>query len=620
MRPVLAYDGQCGFCKLWVERWRETHADALELTPYQQLGERFPHLSQSEMGEAIHLIEAERVYRGAHAIFRAASYGSTATGWLLWAYHWVPFFARVAEWGYAQVAAHRGWAMRVTRVLVGPSVKHRRYVLSRWLFFRALALIHIFAFGSLLAQLGGLVGPDGIAPATTLLRTVANDSGDGHPFWRLPTLFWWTGADAAVLYGGAVAGLLLATLLLLGWGGGIALLGMWALYASYVAIGDVFFSYQWDALLLEVSLVALFWVPWWPWPRAWRRAPNVWGAWLLRLVLFKLIWLSGVVKLASGDPSWANGTALQFHYWTQPLPAWTSYYAQILPDAVHRVAWAVMFCIELGFPWLILGTRKMQYLAAGGFALLQVLIGLTGNYGFFNLLALALCIPLVDDRAWHRLLPRFVRSRVDWVPLHAVQHTQAVAVGWRWTGRLLAALVAVVIVGKIWEGTFGGRLPGLHTLSAPLESVRSANTYGLFAVMTTRRPEIRVQGSNDGENWRTYRFAYKPGPPSRAPRFVQPHMPRLDWQMWFAALGRCQRNPWFHRFMRELLEGSQPVLALLAHNPFPKAPPKYIRSRLHEYRFAYDDGGRWWRTQPRRAYCPAVKLGAGGALRVASEL
>ena len=162
-------------------------------------------------------------------------------------------------------------------------------------------------------------------------------------------------------------------------------------------------------------------------------------------------------------------------------------------------------------------------------------------------------------------------------------------------------------------GTFSGSVPGgaanLLRWSAPF---RVVNAYGLFANMTTSRPEIRVQGSDDGENWRDYQFIYKPGDLSRRPRWVEPHQPRLDWQMWFAALGSYQQNPWFVSFVEGLLQGSPDVLKLLDENPFPNKPPRFVRAELYEYSFTdfatKRSDGRWWNSEYKGVYFPPASL------------
>jgi len=235
----------------------------------------------------------------------------------------------------------------------------------------------------------------------------------------------------------------------------------------------------------------------------------------------------------------------------------------------------------------------------------QALIILTGNYNFFNLLTMLICLFLFDDAALRRLFPARLAS---WVQRRAPQPGTAATT--------IAALAAFVIVpagvNVVAQTVTGAGLPVAGTLSELVAPLMVVNRYGLFAVMTTSRPEIVVEGSADGETWREYAFRYKPGALTRAPPWNIPHQPRVDWQMWFAALGDFRQNRWFVAFMLRLLEGSPPVLALLDGNPFPEGPPKFVRARLYEYRFAdgstHATSGQWWVRAPAGLYFPQVSL------------
>ncbi|MGZ3709734.1 MAG: lipase maturation factor family protein, partial [Bdellovibrionota bacterium] len=293
-------------------------------------------------------------------------------------------------------------------------------------------------------------------------------------------------------------------------------------------------------------------------------------------------------KLASGDPTWRSLTALLYHYESQPLPTWAGWFVAHLPLWFQKLSCVVMFAIELGLPFLIFLPRRPKILACAGFLALQFLINLTGNYGFFGLQAAVLSLTLLDDRFWREKFPAVARLKPPeawlshfWVPLP------------------LIALVA------------GVSLFHVSSLSDAIGPYRWVNSYGVFAVMTTERDEILVEGSDDQQNWRPYEFRWKPGDPLKRPGFTGTHMPRLDWQMWFAALGSIRQNPWFLNFMQRLLEGSKPVLGLLAENPFPEHPPKFLRARLFRYRFSdlSRPQGAWWTREELGAYSPVLSLG-----------
>jgi hypothetical protein len=472
---------------------------------------------------------------------------------------------------------------------------------TTWLFLRLLGLTYLIAFLSLALQIDGLIGPSGLLPARQWLEAVSVRLGPER-YWLLPTVFW-LGAGEAALRAAAVSGIVLSLLLLAGVLPLPSLALLWALYLSFASVAQVFLGYQWDSLLLEAGFLALFLAP----PRLLPRPgpesePAPLALWLLRFLLFRLMLSSGLVKLASGDPSWRQLTALRVHYETQPLPTWIGWYAHQLPPWFHTLSAALLFVLELLVPILVLCPRRLRVGGACALGALQLLIAATGNYGFFNLLTAILCVLALDDAAWpERLRARLARFRAR-PPQPCPLFTLAP----------VAALVVLVSGAQMARGT-GIDLPLPSPLRALFRAVapfRTINPYGLFAVMTTTRPEIVVEGSADGLNWRAYEFPWKPGTVTRAPAFVAPHQPRLDWQMWFAALGTCEENPWFVRFLAALLEGSPSVLGLLETNPFPGKPPRYVRAVLYDYRFSdlalRRRTGAWWTREERGLYCPVL--------------
>ncbi|MGQ0720317.1 MAG: lipase maturation factor family protein [Candidatus Eiseniibacteriota bacterium] len=470
----------------------------------------------------------------------------------------------------------------------------------RWIFLRGLALVWAVAFASLGVQIRGLAGPEGVLPAGQFLAAVRDAYGGVAP-GAAPTLCWWLGTGGGTLEAMCAAGVALAALLAAGILAGPVSLLLWALYLSVAVACTEFLSFQWDTLLLETGLLAMFIAPWKL--RAFGlvrdRPPSRTVLLLLRLLLFKLMFLSGAVKLASRDPVWRDLTALDYHYWTTCLPTWTGWWAHRLPLAVDRASAAGMFALELLVPFLVFApVRRLRVAAFALLAILQMGIAATGNYGFFNLLSLVLCVTALDDTALRRLIPRRGGSGPApptdaWVP----------------PLRRVPAFVLAAAVLPLSLGHMQARLLGVEAVPEPLLAWmraaapwRSVNAYGLFADMTTARREIILEGSSDGQEWLPYEFRWKPGDPLHRPGFVQPHMPRLDWQMWFAALSE-RRPTWFLLLQERLLDGSPPVLALLGTNPFHDAPPRFLRAVIWDYRFAdaaeRQRTGAWWvRSRP----------------------
>jgi hypothetical protein len=464
-----------------------------------------------------------------------------------------------------------------------------------------MALIYLAAFWSLNSQLLGLAGSDGIVPATQFMSQLRNyaDQQQLGPsrYFIEPTLCWISATDD-FLRGLCIAGILTSVLLLFGIASPLCLAILWLLYLSLTTVCGVFLQFQWDNLLLETGLLAIFLGPFNLFSRpAKERNPSRIIVWLLLWLLFRLMFQSGCVKLLSGDALWRNLTALTVHYETQPLPTWIGWYVHQLPMWAQKTSCAFMFFIELVVPFLIFTPRRIRLWAAPPLVGLQLLIMLTGNYCFFNWLTIALCLFLLDDQLLRRpattALPLSKRLQL------------ARNIGFGIVAAVIGLLTLIPFIGMFGFRSWPNPLVAMYRTAAPF---RSVNGYGLFAVMTPSRPEIFVEGSNDGQNWIAYEFNYKPADLDKRPRFVAPHQPRLDWQMWFAALGDYRGNPWFVNFCVRLLQGQPEVLRLLKKNPFPNGPPKYIRAIVYDYRFTKFGSRDWWRREPKGDYLPAISL------------
>jgi lipase maturation factor 1 len=479
------------------------------------------------------------------------------------------------------------------------------HVLSVWLFLRLLGFIYLCAFLSLAVQIKGLVGSRGILPAAEFVAK-RKHFGMGS-FHRDPTLFWINSSDN-FLVASAWIGVVLSILLLIGFAPLPVLILLWILYLSVFTVGRIFLGYQWDVLLLETGFLAIFLAPLELAPHF----PPAKGSstiilWLMWWLLFRLMFSSGMAKLNSGDRVWRKLTALCVHYETQPLPTSIAWHAHQLPIRFHQFCTAIMFAIEIGAPFLIIGPQWARNLAAALIIFLMILIELTGNYAFFNLLAVALSVLLLDDKT---LAPIF-----KWFSIQAITPAPVPCPDFmNW----IAVVVAIVILALSVLPTvrlFQIQISWprwLETFFERFEPFRLVNSYGLFSVMTIERPEIIVEGSDDANTWLAYEFKWKPGDVKRLPRFVAPHQPRLDWQMWFAALGFYHNHLWVRSFLIRLLEGSPEVLSLLKTNPFPNKPPRYIRCVVYDYRFTNRKKRRetkaYWKAERRGVYCPILEL------------
>jgi hypothetical protein len=496
-----------------------------------------------------------------------------------------------------------------------------------------LGLVYLIAFVSFWVQIDGLVGSNGMSPLSQFLPAVRQQLGL-DAYFLLPTLCWFDSSNAFLhfLCGG---GVVLSLLLILGVAPALSLVALFVFYLSLTIAGQVFLNFQWDVLLLETGFLSIFLAPWRLWPRdlllwAGSATPGTSasaiaspvsraGLFLLKLLLFKLVLMSGVVKLTSGDDSWgwvnhsfhwSALTALDYHYWSQPLPTVFGWWADKTPEWFKHFSVAFCLAVEIIAPFFIWAPRRPRLIAAGLIIFLQIVIALTGNYCFFNLVTIALCLLLIDDSA----IASLARSAFR----HGVPDTATQRLGYnRLSTYAAVAVIVVTLPINAWLifSAFKpqARLPAwLANFYEQLEAFRVVNGYGLFRVMTKDRCEIVIEGSTDGIDWAPYEFKWKPGDVKRAPGWCAPHQPRLDWQMWFAALQTPQENPWLVGLVVRLLEGSRDVNGLLAHNPFPSKPPRYIRAMFYRYRFTTNEEhrqtGAWWKRQELREYLPTVSL------------
>lgn len=466
------------------------------------------------------------------------------------------------------------------------------YYIASWVLGKVLAVSYFVAFLSLSTQVLGLYGKQGILSIDHLLNLLDKELGADR-FLHFPSLFWFLSTDTA-LKGACLLGMTASSLAFFGFSQGWMFLLCWVFYLSFVSVGQIFLSYQWDSLLLELGFLGIFFAPfrfeWVPWV-GYQVHPVLMG--MVWLLTFKLMFSSGVVKLTNKDASWKNLTALDFHFWTQPLPNPISYFFAKLPPFLLKVCTAVMFFIELIVPFFIFVPGITQMIAACLLIFLQILILATGNFAFFNLITLGLCLSFVPDQFWlfngSAILPSSLSTLVV---------------------SIVALSVLPAHIFWIYKTLFETSKVGDFLLPYMrfIYPWRLSNPYGLFAVMTKSRPELVLEGSMDGQSWQEYEFNFKPGNIHRAPPFVAPFQPRMDWQMWFAALETFNENLWLQNLVTRLFEDSKDVKELIALDPFAGRVPQYLRIVKYDYKFSgFSDlrkNGKWWHRTFLGVYSP----------------
>ncbi len=500
-------------------------------------------------------------------------------------------------------------------------------LLPRWLFLRGLGLIYFSAFYPLVFQIKGLIGPDGILPADEYLQALTK-LGLAR-FWYAPTLLWFS-SGSHMLMAICWIGMAAAVLLVLNLWPRAMLAICFVCFLSFVCAAQDFSGYQSDGMLLEAGFISLFFVPPGLRPGLGRQhPPSRASLFLLRWEWFRIYFESGMVKLASGDPQWRNFTAMDEYYQNGPLPTWIGWYVQHLPHKVHAFATGATIVLELGLVWMLFMPRRWRLLCFFIVTLWQIPVILTANYTFLNYLVLLLGVLLLDDRFLERWLPEWLLERIgktsNAIQLSAESEGNAFRKAFSHIGALKLAVTSVILIWIFYATTvemiwiLAPRFPFPTSPVVALDPFRIANRYGLFAVMTRGRYEIEYQGSNDGQNWVTYPFRYKPQDPAKAPGIYAPYQPRFEWNLWFASLGAWRDNMFVVSAEERLLANSRDVLSLFASNPFPDAPPKMVRAVIWQYWFTSlaekRQTGMWWRREflglyaPTLTYMPDGKLG-----------
>ena len=490
--------------------------------------------------------------------------------------------------------------------LVGRSEEH---VMSGPLVTRGIGCVFLIAFLSYWVQVEGLIGDQGIAPATDFMSRIWKRFGiEGYT--RLPSLFWiWP--TTIFLHILCALGCITAILQVIR-PTSIWCMCTWLIYLSLLYPGQLFYRFQWDLLLVESGFLCLFFF--WGTKQGSNKGHirgHRFPLLLTRLLLFRLLFSSGVGKLLHGGKTWNDGRALDFHFWTQPLPNPIAYYLNLLPDSLLETSVYCVFVLQCVVPFTFLGSRPLRLFGFYASVFLQLLIAGSGNFAFFNLLTVVLCFSLLDDRHLEKLFPFLAKNQSTHQPakpndslwknrIYGIKHF---SLGFLLYLHLLQ-ITDVIGAHKIRDTmTF-------ESLNV-LRPFHLVNGYGLFISMTTSRKEIIIEGSDDGRKWEPYLFRYKPNTLRDGLSIIAPHQPRLDWQMWFAALGDIRRNQWLNHFMKQIQNESSPVLNLLQTNPFPNKPPRYIRALSYQYTFTdlneRRQSGRIWKRHSPKIYAPPIE-------------
>lgn len=463
-----------------------------------------------------------------------------------------------------------------------------QYWLTRLIFQRALAGVYLIAFLIAFNQARPLIGERGLLPAKLFLR----DSN--LKFWDAPSLFWFNSSDRA-LFLLALLGVGLSLFALSGWSEKLGLvvsmgtwLILWAVYLSFVNVGQTFWGFGWETLLLETGFLAIFF-------GSANVEPPVVVIWLLRWLLFRVMFGAGLIKMR-GDPCWRDLTCMFYHYETQPLPNPLSWYFHQLPAWLHKAETAFTHFVELVIPFAYFAPVPFRWVAGIVTILFQATLILSGNLSWLNYITIVICIACFDDAFFAKFLPVASGRNLEHMPWY---HYGVIG--------LLVLLIGWLSI-KPARNLFARR----QMMNASFDPLHLVNTYGAFGSITRTRYEVIIEGSNDkspGATWLEYHFKGKPGDVTITPPIVSPYHYKLDWQMWFAAMSSYDHHPWILNLVAKLLQNDNAILGLMAANPFAQEPPKYIRAELYEYHFSENSGdGTWWKRQRVESYLPPLSL------------
>lgn len=463
------------------------------------------------------------------------------------------------------------------------------YTITAQIFIQLLGFIYFVAHGAFIFQMKGLFSSTGVLPIASYLQLIKRRLGSKR-FYYVPTLFWINSKDLTLL-AAPIAGVVLSILLMLKICPPVILLLLLFLQLSIVSAGQVFLGFGWELFLLEITCNAFF-LSLTPVPN-----PFIWMS--LNVLLFRFHLQGGAVKLQSRDPNWRNLTAIAYHYQSQPIPNATAWYVHKLPLWFHKLSTAIMFIIELGIPFLIFGNEQMRLFAFFCFVGLQLMIWGTGNFSYLNYMTVALSFILVSDT--------YLRPIVgDVKPLSCTSELFQIPVA------ITGIILIILQLMNLWYYLIKPKRFIAKVLDW-IQPFHIINRYGIFAIMTTERYEVVIEGSEDGETWKEYTFYYKPSELNRRPRRISPFQPRIDWQAWFLPFTGYEEEVWFQNFLYHLLVGNKDVLSLIRHNPFPETPPKYVRALLYLYEFTdfktKKETGNWWQRRFICSYSPTLEKG-----------
>jgi predicted nucleotidyltransferase len=495
----------------------------------------------------------------------------------------------------------RGWLASLADRCARDDPAAPGHWLTRFVILRLLGLVYLMAFLTLVEQGPALLGPHGLLPIGDELDAVARALGSRAAGFRaLPSIFWLGAGDGALRAAGWL-GVGLSAAVVLGYANGLVLFALCALQISIANVGQTFYAFGWEIQLVETGFLCAFLCPLLDGRAFPRRAPPPVTIWLLRWLAARIMLGAGLIKLR-GDACWRDLTCLDFHFETQPIPNPLSPFFHALPHGAHAVGVVFNHVVELAAPFLIFGPRRARLVGGVLMVALQIVLLLSGNLSFLNWLTLVPIAACFDDAFWRRFFPaalvaRAERARAAATPSRALGLTTA-ALG------LGVALLSVPVVLNL--------VSGAQVMNTSFTALPLVNTYGAFGSVGRQRAQLVIEGTRDevvgpDTRWLAYQPRCQPGAPARRPCWMSPYHRRLDWLLWFAAMGSPREYPWAVHLVAELLDGDPGALSLFAWDPFAGVPPRHVRVDLYLYRLARPGAAVWWERTREGPWLPPLE-------------
>lgn len=478
------------------------------------------------------------------------------------------------------------------------------YWLTRFMILRLLGVVYAVAFLVAINQIVPLIGANGLLPVDMFLKQVSQALGSGGAgFVRLPSVFWLWHSDTALLTV-AWIGFVFSCIVMAGYANAPLLGVLWFLYMSIVHVGQDWYGYGWEIQLTETGFLAIFLCPLLdmrPFPR---RAPPMPVIVLFRWLSFRVMLGSGLIKLR-GSEMWRNGTALYYHFETQPVPGPLSRWFHFLPRAALKAGVWFNFLAEIVAPFFVFWPRVGRHIAGAVIILFQFTILLSGNLSFLNWLTILPTLACFDDGFWAKLLPKALVNKAKIAADNAEPSNPMLTTAWSVT--VIIALLSIQPALNLLS-------PG-QVMNSSYDPLDLVNTYGAFGTVGQERDNIIFEGAMDDTtsgkaNWKPYIYKGLPVLLDKLPPQIAPYQLHFDWQMWFASMSTADQYPWTYNLIWKLLHNDPGAISLFAENPFPNKPPRFIRAEIYRYKFAQPGNpqGLYWTREKLGDWIPVVSI------------